>query len=279
MRRPGNILLLAVIIGALSAAMIYRYLRSQRGALQEAITVVEEVQKGVEATDTVVANQVIPIGKQIVAEDLKVVAWPKEAQLEGAVSDPKTLVGSVARTTIDENRPVTQALLVSEKAGLLPIMIKEGMRAMSVKVDRVSGVSGFITPNSSVDVVIAGTPVGSGHTGQIGKIVLQNVTVMATGMQIELQDNEPVEVPTVTLLVSPTDAEKLTLATRQGPLQLALRNFQDETVVVTGGATVGALYGQVKPPPGAKVKRVVPRRSGYRVEVLLGDRMTRQKVS
>ena len=120
--------------------------------------------------------------------------------------DVTAVVNNVAIVSIDKNQPVLQSQVATQNSGLLPIMIGEGMRAMSVKVDDVTGVSGFITPNSRVDVVIAGTPEGSQE--QRSKVVLQNIKVLATGKLVEQRDNKPVEVPTVTLLVSPEDAER-----------------------------------------------------------------------
>src|SRR5207245_7547748 len=106
----------------------------------------------------------------------------------------------------------------------------------------VTGVSGFITPSSRVDVLAAGGPDGGGGGDLRGKLILQNVRVLATGKSIEQRDDKPVEVPTVTLLVSPEDAEKLTLATRGDPVRLTLRNFQDEAIVRTAGTSIRALF-------------------------------------
>src|SRR5947207_9607427 len=157
------------------------------------------------------------------------------------------VVGSIARATIERNQPILQQALVAQGSGLLPLMIPEGMRGMSVRVDTVTGVSGFITPLSQVDVIIAGQR--EGEQDQKSKVVLQNVKVLAIGKSIEQKDEKPVEVPTVTLLVSPADAEKLTLAARQEPVRLALRNYRDDDFVTTPGMSTRALFGYVAPPP------------------------------
>ncbi len=281
MRRPANILFLSILIGALSAAMIYRYLQTQRGALEEALRQAQQQQTGVQAVPITVAKETIPIGSEIRADQLKVVAWPVEAQPEGAITDPAQAVGSVARVTLNLNEPITRAHLVGDKTGLLALLITEGMRAMSVRVDKVSGVSGFITPNSHVDVVLAGSPSEKGENQ--AKIILQNVTVLATGTEVEVRDNKPVEVPTVTLLVSPEDAEKLTLATQAGPIQLALRNYRDEDTVTTRGVNNAGLFGVPPAPPSlpAPVRRGGggERPSGFSVEILLGDKLSRQGLS
>ena len=283
MRRPGTILLLAIVVGALGAAMVYRYLRSQ----QEAVEAARRAAGGA-TVEVVVAADTIGIGSQIQANQLKAVRWPLDAQPDGAIRRPEDVVGHIARTTIEKNQAVLQGQLVSQGAGLLPALINEGMRGMSVKVDNVTGVSGFITPNSHVDVLAAGTLEGGAGHGQRSKLILQNIKVLATGTSIEQKDNKPVEVPTVTLLVSPQDAEKLTLATRQEPVRLALRSYRDDRLADTPGINLTTLLGDEKRPapppvvasaPAEPQKPAVERRRapGYSVEVLLGEKRTRQE--
>jgi pilus assembly protein CpaB len=287
MRRPANILLLAIVIGAVAAALVYRYVRSQQEVMEAALNAARTTAPATTAdtVPVVVAGEIIPIGTKIEPGQLKVVNWPKDAQPEGAFADPAAIGGRFTRVGIEKNLPLTQAQLVDASFGLLPMLITEGMRGMSVRVDSVTGVSGFITPNSHVDVLVAATPEGTGDKGMRSKIVLQNIKVLATGMTIEQRDNKPVEVPTVTLLVSPEDAEKLTLATRESVVQLALRNYQDEVAVVTAGATTATLFGKQEAPsppaaspPVARVQRRREPAPGYSVEILLGDRVTRQGI-
>jgi pilus assembly protein CpaB len=191
------------------------------------------------------------------------------------VRDTKSVVGSIAIASIEKNEPILQSQVVSQGAGLLPLMIGDGMRGMSVKVDDVTGVSGFITPNSRVDVLIAGTPEGSQE--QRSKVVLQNIRVLAIGKLIEQRDNKPVEVPTVTLLVNPEDAERLTLASTYQPLRLALRSYRDEEIVHTGGIFSRGLFEGDGHPPTQVAKAPAPRRANpYSVEILLGEKLTRQ---
>lgn len=272
MRRPGNILLLAIFIGALTSAWVYRHLRAQEAAIEAARGAATGA-----TIDVMVASETIPIGTRIAANQVKPAPWPVSAQPEGAVHNPEAVVGRVVRASIEKNEPLRESKLLSDQAGLLPLLITEGMRGMSVKVDDVSGVSGFITPNSRVDVLVAGSP--AGNQDQRSKLILQNVKVLATGKTIEQRDEKPIEVPTVTLLVSPADAEKLTLATRQQPVQLALRNYRDEDLVSTPGISTLGLFGREERPAPEPVKVArsapapPPRPS---VEVLLGDKVTRQ---
>lgn len=277
MRRPGTILLLAIFVGALAAAVVYRNLSAQRAELEAARRL------GTQATvDVVVANETIPIGTKIGANQVRLAPWPAGVEPEGAAKELQAVTGSVARTTIAKNQPVVSAVLMAGGEGLLPSIITDGMRAMSVKVDTVTGVSGFITPNSRVDVLIAGKPdngTESEDSEERSKLILQNVRVLATGTTIEQVDEKPVEVPTVTLLLSPADAEKMTLAARYEPVRLALRNFGDQALVTTPGVLVDALFDVARPaPPPAPVPvraarpRVAPPR--YTVDVLLGEQRT-----
>jgi pilus assembly protein CpaB len=268
--KPGNIFLMAILVGALVSALVVRRMHS----LQQEIESIRG-SAGRPTVDVVVAAEQIPIGSRIEANQVKLVAWPVEAQPEGTVRTVKDVVGSIVRTTVERNQPVLQTDLVAQGAGLLPLMIPEGMRGMSVRVDNVTGVSGFITPNSRVDVIIAGLP--EGEADQRSKVVLQNVKVLATGKSIEQKDEKPVEVPTVTLLVSPEEAERLTLAARFDPVRLALRNYRDEEVVKTSGIATRALFeGDGRPTPGPA--KVVRGKAGapYSVEILLGEKVTRQ---
>lgn len=273
MRRSGNIFLLAVLIAALSAAMIYRYLRNQQQALEQA----RNAALG-STVDVTVANETLTIGSRIGPQQVRTVRWPLDAEPEGAIHDAQRVVGRIARATLEKNEPVVETDLISEGAGLLPLLITEGMRAMSVKVDKVTGVSGFITPNSRVDVLVSGNVEGAGEQDRQlqSKLILQNIKVLAIGTTIEQQDNEAVEVPTVTLLITPEDAEKLTLATRQEPVHLALRNYRDEESVTTQGVTTAELFGR----DGRATARR-PRRTGPpprpSVEVLLGEERTQQR--
>jgi pilus assembly protein CpaB len=277
MRRPANIFFLAILIGVLSAAMVYRYLRVQQAELEAA----RESARGL-AVDIVVAKEIIPIGARIDAQQVKTVRWPTDARPQGGFTDPSGVIGHTARVTIQRNQPIEGAHLTTDTVGLLPLIIDEGMRAMSVKVDKVTGVSGFITPNSRVDVLVAsdvqdGNGQGGSGSEQRSKVVIQNVKVLAIGTTIEQVDDKPVEVPTVTLLVSPDQAERLTLATRQQSVQLALRNYRDTEDIATRGVTLKQLFGlDGSLAQAGKVKLPPPPPAPPSVEVLLGETRTRQ---
>jgi pilus assembly protein CpaB len=278
MQRPGTIFLLSIVLGALFAALVYRYVNEQQAAVERARLAATGT-----SVDVVVADKPIPVGTRIEADQLRVASWPADLEPQGAIRSVDQAVGSIARVSIERNQPMQQSIMVPKGAGLLPLLITDGMRGMSVRVDSVTGVSGFITPNSRVDVLSSGNPTSDAAQGdQKGKVILQNVRVLATGTSIEQKDEKPVEVPTVTLLVSPEDAEKLTLATKQEPVRLALRNYRDDDIVPTAGIALKTLF---QPDPGAKGapqssapadKAPRTRAGGGGVQILLGDKVTRQ---
>jgi pilus assembly protein CpaB len=226
-------------------------------------------------TELLVANTAIPIGTRLTADHVRTTPWPVGAVPEGALKDAGAVIGRIARTTIDHNVPVRESQLIAQGMGILPLLIEDGRRAMSVKVDSVTGVSGFITPNSRVDVLVSGMPQTNGDREQRSKVIVQNVRVLATGTTIEQKDEKPVEVPTVTLLVSPEEAEKLTLAARQEPVRLALRNFEDQEVVKTTGISAVTLFASDL--PARRAATAGPSKAPM-VEVLLGDKVTQQPV-
>lgn len=273
MRRPGTIFMMSLVLGALFAAMVYRYLSNQRSEIEAA----RRAARGA-TIEVMVANDRIPIGSVIEPGHVRKVDWPSNLKPDGAVSNPDDVIGQVALATLDKNQPIVSDKLVKSGTGLLPLLINEGMRAVSVKVDQVSGVSGFITPNSRVDVLTAGQSDTDGDRDERSKLILQDVRVLATGQIIEQSgDGKPIEVPTVTLLVKPDDAEKLTLASRQDTIQLALRNYTDHEIVKTAGISRRILFEAdekaPRPRTGGRGRRGA---SGPSVEVLLGEKLTRQ---
>ena len=226
----------------------------------------------------VVAKATLAVGTRITEDQLTTIPWVAGAEPQGAVGDPKALVGRLAITKIEKNHPVAQTDVAAEGSGLLPQLIPEGMRAISVKIDTVTGVSGFVTPGSRVDVLVA----SGSRSGEVrSKLFLQNVKVLALGKST-VQGDESTSAPTVTLLVTPEQAEQMTLASRFEPVQLALRSFQDDQVVATQGASSTALFAAsaFESSPGEEETSAseVPERRGYSVEVLLQGKSTRQAV-
>jgi pilus assembly protein CpaB len=188
-----------------------------------------------------------------------VVAFPKESTPDGAFDGPEKLVGRVAVTNIAPREPITEARLAPEgTAAGLSAVIPEGYRAMTVKVDDVVGISGFIMPGTLVDIVVVIDPEENSSTKDpISKIVLQNIKVLANGQNIDQPDNqrEANSVKAVTLLVMPEQAEKLALAASEGKLQLVMRNSIDQGDEQTTGINKRSLLSGERalpaPDPGA----------------------------
>ncbi len=219
----------AVLCGILAVMLITRYLSSVQAYTKD-------------LNNVVIAKTEIPLGGKITAEQLTLASIPNGSTPEGAFRKLEDVVGRVAITPIGVREPVTTLKLAPEGMGAgLSAVIPEGYRAMTVKVDDVVGVSGFIMPGSFVDVVAVIIPAGSQNGASvdpISKIVLQNIKVLASGAKIDSPENqrEPTSVNAVTLQVTPGQAEKLVLATSQGKLQLVMRNYGDQESAQTNGA-------------------------------------------
>ena len=177
----------------------------------------------------VVARIEIPIGSRILAEQLQVVQMPRSVVPAGAFTRiDDTIIGRVVVTRIGPREPITESRLapVGSTAGLSSV-IPEGYRAMTIRVDDVVGVSGFMMPGALVDVVIVIESSAESHNERISKIVLQNVKVLAQGANLDQSKNGRERVKNVTLQLTPEQAEKLAIASSEGKLQLVMRNSVD----------------------------------------------------
>jgi pilus assembly protein CpaB len=243
--------ILAIAIAVVASVALYNYLKGKEAEVREAREAAVATEK------VVVAAREIPIGTPIASEQVDVVAWPKANVPQGAFSSAEEAAGRVVLQTLLPGDVITEPKLRPTEGppGIMTYKIPEGHRAMTVAVDQVSGVAGFITPGSMVDVVLTATPPGKSQP--ISKIVFQNVPVLATGQIIETKEGEPVIVPTVTLDVTPDDAERLASAVTEGQLRLLLRRSGDDEMAATGGATVKQVIGGVRKPT-----RKVARRAG-----------------
>ncbi len=185
-----------------------------------------------ERMTVVVARQEIRLGERITAEQLTLAPISADSLPKGVLRKLDEVIGRVAITPIGVSETITNMKLApAETGGGLSAVIPEGYRAMTVKVDDVVGVSGFIMPGSFVDVVAIIVPVSQTATnGPISKIVLQNIKVLASGAKIDSPENQrqQSDVKAVTLQVTPEQAEKLVLAANEGKLQLVMRNYTDQ---------------------------------------------------
>jgi pilus assembly protein CpaB len=226
-------LLAAVAFGLVAAISVSQYLSRAQAYTRN-------------LNQVVVAKVEIPIGSRIIAEQLTVAQFPRNVTPEGAYSTMDKLIDRVAVVRISAKEPVTENRLapIGTAAGLSSV-IPDGYRAMTVKVDEVVGVSGFIMPGTLVDiVVVTQPPKATGQEEMISKIVLQNIKVLASGQNIDRPKNDrEVEraVRAVTLQVTPEQAEKLALASSEGRLQLVMRNSVDQGDEVTPGANKSSL--------------------------------------
>lgn len=239
----------------------------------------------------VVAARDLNVGQQLADGDVRVVVMPKASLPEGVFASPSEVMGRGVILPIQANELVLTSKLADPAAGAgLPSMIKPGMRAVSVKVNDVVSVAGFVIPGTHVDVIVTGVPSGiSSDPGNVTTTtVLQDVPVLAAGKKLQRDSQgQPQDVPVITLLVSPKDAQLLTLASSEGKIQLALRNPTDVHKEDTLAVKNAAVYGQpqVGPRPKSKTKVVTvptqemkpPVSSVYNIEVIRGDKREVQK--
>ena len=254
----------AVLCGLLGVALITRYIANIQAYTRD-------------LGEVVVAKSDIQLGEKITAEQLNLLPMPNGSVPEGAFRKASEVVGRVAITRIGLREPITLSKLAPEGTeGGLSAVIPQGYRAMTVKVDDIVGVSGFIMPGSFVDVVAIIVPPGDNQSkGPISKIVLQSIKVLASGPKIDTPENQrtPAEVRAVTLQVTPEQAEKLVLAANEGKLQLVMRNYTDQDDAATRGANKNTLLlgesvtPQPEPPSDKTEKKPVQFKPAKRVSV------------
>ncbi|HEX7316578.1 MAG TPA: Flp pilus assembly protein CpaB [Pyrinomonadaceae bacterium] len=235
----------AAVFGLLAAVSVSRYLSNAQAFSRN-------------MNEVVVAKVDIPLGTTIVAEQLTKVQLPSGAVPDGAFNMPDKLVGRVAVVNVAAREPVTDFKLAPEgSAGGLSSVIPEGYRAMTVKVDDVIGVAGFLRPGAMCDVLTVIEQGDMGRRNPISKIVLQNVKVLASGQNIDKpkDQREAEQVKAVTLQVTPEQAEKLALASTEGKLRLVMRNAIDQGDEQTEGVDKNRLltgeHAAPAPEPGA----------------------------
>lgn len=243
----------------------------------------------------VVAAKAMPTGTRVTKDDVKLVAWPSSNPIAGAHETIDAVVGRGLMATVLENEPLTNAKVAAEGAGAgLPPSIPVGMRAMSVKVNEVIGVAGFVVPGTRVDLLVTLRR----EDESVTRTVVTNAEVLTAGTrydQEKAKDGEPIPSTVVTLMVTPADAERITLAEAEGEIMLALRNPMDTEAAATDGAYVNTLFGMAAPPPvaasaaprrrkpqGTAVPRETiastPTPTVYRVEAIRGAKRTEEVV-
>jgi pilus assembly protein CpaB len=213
-------LVFAIVLAFLLSAFVYRQFKQVSAAPP-----VVQMQR------IVVAAAPLQLGTRLDSTKLRTIPWPAGQPVLGMFTRVEDCTHRALITGVAENEPILESKLAPVEAGAgLSATIPEGRRALSVAVNDVVGVAGFVTPGTMVDVLVTGAIAGSNQQGggNITRTILENVRVLAAGQKIEQdRDGKPQTVPVITLLVTPEDASKLAMASTEGKIQLALRNTID----------------------------------------------------
>jgi pilus assembly protein CpaB len=249
-RGTRTLIVLAVAVIAAGAASYGVY---------AAIRNIPERRVEISTRSAVVAKVKLDVGTRLTSDLVKVVAWPEKTPVEGGFADIADVVDRGLIAGVVVNEPITESKLASREAGSgLPPTITPGMRAISVKVNEVIGVAGFVVPGTRVDVM---TIIAKKNEEPMSRVVASNVQVLTANTrydQEEAKEGKAIRSTVVTLMVSPVDAERIALAQAEGQLMLTLRNPLDVTPTESTGVNTAALFGAPAPKPAAKA---APRRT------------------
>lgn len=262
--------ILALGVGALVSYMVYTTLRRTVATVKQA------------NTQVVVAALDLQVGSKLEDKDLREIRLPGADLPQGYYQNKADVLGRGVVVSIAKGEFILPGKLAAENAGAgLPSLIPPGMRAVSVRVNEVVAVAGFVVPGTRVDVLLTGNPRGTDEP--LTTTVLENVEVLAAGQKLQHSaQGEPQSVPVITLLVSPEDAQKLTMASNEGRIQLTLRNPTDtseENLAVLRDSSLYRVGPAPDPRPSrTRVRRVAaapkpaPAPSMYVVEMIKGDK-------
>jgi pilus assembly protein CpaB len=258
-------LVVAVFFGLIAAYGIYNFLSTRqreydavKAANQPIVVAGQDISPG-----TILNDEAIKKGL------IKTTPWPKTSIPAGAFSSTQQVIGKVNRVKILANEPILESRLAGEGAGLT-VRLEAGKRAMAVRVDEIIGVSGFIVPDDRVDIILTTTPVGGDQSNRISKIVLQNKRVLSVAQSTEQKDGKPQLARSITLEVTPEEAEKLSLASQEGQIVLTLRGLGDDAPISTIGSSKRDLLSLAAAPRKAG-SGAPPVPDKYRVEVIHGS--------
>lgn len=265
---------LALALGAFVSFVVYKKVLSKSNANTEP------------GTDVIVAANDLQVGTKLQDGDVRTVKAPASMLPPNYYASKSKLIGRGVILPVKQGEFILPSKLAPLEGGSgLPSLIPAGMRAVSVRVNEVVAVAGFVVPGTRVDVLLTGNPSG-GNEAQT-TTVLENVAVIAAGQKLERNGaGEPQSTPVITLLVSPDDAQKLTLASSQGHIQLALRNPIDTKKEDLAAMKANGLYRNLNPtapPPRprankpTKAEAPAPPPAGYKVEVIRGNKVDETK--
>ena len=244
-RQNRTLIVLLIAVGLASGATYFVY---------RAITRIPVRQVEVASLFVAVAAENLPLGTRLAKEQIKLVGWPSSSPVQGSFASPDALVGRGLIQPVRANEPLTENKLAPVEAGAgLPPSIPPGMRALSVRVNDVIGVAGFTTPGTRVDVLVT----LNRAEGSMSRAVVSNVQVLTAGTlydQEQSKDGKAIPSTVVTLMVTPEDAERITLAQSSGAIMLTLRNPLDIVPTDTRGVRLASLMGGPDDPPVVKVE-------------------------
>jgi pilus assembly protein CpaB len=269
--RPLAFFAVALLLGLITSFLVFSWLQNEKNRLMAApIPFSRNV-------PVLVSNADLSWGTKLTPEMMQLQEFPPGAIPEGHFTSLETIKDRVLLIDLKRSELLLESKLapLGTTSGGVAAVTDINKRAMSVKVDDVIGVAGFIKPGDRVDVMVTIEPEGGKQANMMSKMILENVKVLATGTQMERKgkDEEPKPVQVITVEVDVEEAEKLALASTQGRLRLALRNPLNIEHVLTKGANVGALLSSYRPKQTAKpkVKGAGEGDETVRVELIKGD--------
>jgi len=234
MARSKSILMMAIMLGVIAAFAGYLGLKAL------ARQVVKNTSK--EFVPVVVTATDLTFGTKLDRTQLRVARYPKESVPQGAYSDVDSVAGQTTKIFLTAREPITDTKL-SSRGGGLSMLVRPGLRATSLEVNQVSGVSGFVLPGDRVDVLCTVDERG-GVGNATTRTILQNAEVLASGQKTKQEDNKPITVQAVTILVDPVGAEKLALGLHEGKVHLVLRNPEDSDTLKVAGLDTQEMLGE-----------------------------------
>ena len=240
-KRFVGVLTFAFLVAAGASLVLYRVLINRTAAAKPTVAMAQ----------VALATKDLEVGSVVKEEDVKVADWPGAIPV-GATTQVKDLVGRGVITAIFAKEPIIESRLAPKGAGGgMAAMIPPGMRAVAVRVNEVVGVAGFVVPGTHVDILISGmTPGGNASLGTLTQTLLQNIEVLSAGQDFKKDaEGKPVMVQVVNMLVTPAQAEQLSLAASQTSIQLVLRNPLDHDIAKTPGTALQRLFTGAKPQP------------------------------
>ncbi len=252
-QRLISVLAFAFIVSAGASLLLYRLLSGR-------VT----TQAAPKSSKLILAAKDLAPGTLIRDADLRLGDWNGSLP-EGAIQKKEDIVGRGVISPILGGEPMVESRLAPKGGGAgLAALIPRGMRAVAIRVNEIVGVAGFAVPGMRVDVLVSGSPPGAAAQGGVTKTLLQNVQVLSAGQNFQTDaEGKPVSVAVVNLLVTPQQAEMLSLASTQTSIQLVLRNPLDTDIAKTNGSAVAQLFnsGATLPPaekPAASVRPTPP---------------------